>query len=87
MAEAQLPDGDPSPQTSAPRRSLPPPADAADLVGGVRRERRRFPIFGYRDFIRGIESNRLSAARLGRFIGESQTREFTHIWGTEVEMS
>jgi MFS family permease len=53
MAEAQLPDdGDLSPLTSTPRPSLPPPGDAADLVGGLRRERRRFPIFGQRDFIR-----------------------------------
>src|SRR5438270_3180207 len=52
MAEAQLPDGDPSPLTSKPRQSLPPPQDATDLVGSVRRERRRFPIFANRDFIR-----------------------------------
>ncbi|MBV8296062.1 MAG: hypothetical protein JO085_04425, partial [Acidimicrobiia bacterium] len=52
MAEAQLPDdGNISPSPS-PRQSLPPPGDAVDVVGGVRRERRRFPIFGYRSFTR-----------------------------------
>ena len=39
VAEAQVPDdGDTSPLTSKPRQSLPPPQDAADLVGSVRRE-------------------------------------------------
>ena len=53
VAEAQVPDdGDTSPLTSKPRQSLPPPQDAADLVGSVRRERRRFAIFGYRSFVR-----------------------------------
>src|SRR2546430_2655174 len=40
MAEAQVPgDGDSSPLTTpSPRQSLPPPGDAVDVVGGVRRE-------------------------------------------------
>lgn len=54
MAEAQLPDDGnvPLPLTSKPRQSLPPPGEAVDVVGSVRRERRRFPIFGYRSFVR-----------------------------------
>jgi dTMP kinase len=54
VAEPGRPDGGDggAARPATPRQSLPPPADARDLVGGVRRERRRFPIFGYRDFIR-----------------------------------
>jgi len=68
MAEAELPgDGDTPPLSLPPRQSLPPPGDAVDVVGGVRRERRRFPIFGYPSFIRLWAAQGISS--LGDWIG------------------
>ena len=68
MAEAQLPDdGQTSPPTARPRQSLPPPGEAVEAVGGVRRERRRFPIFGYHDFTRLWAAQIVSS--LGDWIG------------------
>ncbi len=67
MAEAQLPDDvDPAPLTPQSRQGLPPP-DAASVVGEVRRERRRFPIFAYRAFIRLWAAQIVSS--LGDWIG------------------
>jgi dTMP kinase len=68
VAEAQLPEDDNiPPPASKPRQSLPPPGDAVDVVGGVRRERHRFPIFGYRSFIRLWVAQFVSS--LGDWIG------------------
>jgi MFS family permease len=68
VAGAQFPgDGDIAPLTSKPRQSLPPPGDAVDVVGGVRRERRRFPIFGYHSFVRLWAAQFISS--LGDWIG------------------
>jgi MFS family permease len=46
---------------------LPPPGDATDLVGSVRRERHRFPIFGYPAFVRLWLAQLVSS--LGDWIG------------------
>jgi dTMP kinase len=68
VAEAQLPDdGSIPPPVDKPRQSLPPPGDAVDIVGGVRRERRRFPIFGYHSFVRLWAAQAISS--LGDWIG------------------
>src|SRR5437868_12599503 len=68
MAEAELPgDGDTPPLSLPPRQSLPPPGDAVDVVGGVRRERRRFTIFGYKSFVRLWAAQLISS--LGDWIG------------------
>src|SRR5256885_17028521 len=68
VAEAQLPDdGNISPPASKPRQSLPPPQETVDVVGGVRRERRRFPIFGYHSFVRLWAAQAISS--LGDWIG------------------
>lgn len=66
MAEAQLPDDVPTPLTSSPRQSLPPP-EAANVVGHVRRERKRFPIFSYHSFVRLWAAQAVSS--LGDWIG------------------
>src|SRR5207237_1275441 len=49
------------------RQSLPPPQETVDVVGGVRRERRRFPIFGYHSFVRLWAAQVISS--LGDWIG------------------
>src|SRR3954462_9762071 len=68
VAEAQLSDdGNISPPGSKARQSLPPPHEAVDVVGGVRRERRRFPIFGYKSFVRLWAAQLISS--LGDWIG------------------
>ena len=68
MAEAQLPDdGSVSPPLAKQRQSLPPPHEAVDIVGSVRRERHRFPIFGYHSFIRLWGAQVVSS--LGDWIG------------------
>ncbi|MBV8979584.1 MAG: MFS transporter [Acidimicrobiia bacterium] len=71
MAEAQVPDdpGTPStPVTSSSRQSLPPPHETVDVARGVRRrERHRFPIFGYHSFIRLWAAQVVSS--LGDWIG------------------
>jgi dTMP kinase len=68
VAEAQLPgDGDTSPLTSKARQSLPPPGEAADLVGTVRRDRRRLPILAYHSFVRLWLAQAISS--LGDWIG------------------
>ena len=67
MAEAQLPGDDIAPLIPKPRPSLPPPHEAVDVVVGVRRERRRFPIFGYQSFIRLWAAQAVSS--LGDWIG------------------
>jgi len=69
VAEAQVPgDGEISPLTTpAPRQSLPPPQETVDVVGGVRRERHRFPIFGYHSFVRLWAAQAVSS--LGDWIG------------------
>ena len=68
MAEAQVPGDDitPAPLTSSPRQSLPPP-EAANVVGHVRRERKRFPIFSYHSFVRLWAAQAVSS--LGDWIG------------------
>src|SRR5947209_9469746 len=68
MAEAELPgDGDTPPLSLPPRQSLPPPQETVDIVGSVRRERHRFPIFGYHSFIRLWGAQVVSS--LGDWIG------------------
>ena len=68
MAEAERPDdADLGAVTSTPRQSLPPPGEAADLVGTVRRERRRLPILAHRSFVRLWEAQLVSS--LGDWIG------------------
>ncbi|MBV9412144.1 MAG: MFS transporter, partial [Acidimicrobiia bacterium] len=70
MAEAQVPDdgGVPLsvPPASKPRQSLPPP-ETVDVAHSLRRERRRFPIFGYRSFVRLWVAQIVSS--LGDWIG------------------
>jgi dTMP kinase len=68
VAEAQVPEDDNiPPPTSKPRQSLPPPQETVDVVGGVRRERHRFPIFGYHSFVRLWAAQAISS--LGDWIG------------------
>lgn len=68
MAEAQVPDdGRVTPLTSSSRQSLPPPQETVDVVGEVRRERRRVPIFGYHSFVRLWAAQAVSS--LGDWIG------------------
>jgi len=57
----------PRPSGSGSRASLPPPGDAVDLVGSVRRERRRFPIFAHKAFVRLWIAQAVSS--LGDWIG------------------
>ena len=41
----------------------------------------------YRHFVRGIECNSFRTPGLRRFIRQTQTREFFHIRGQEIEVS
>jgi dTMP kinase len=70
VAEAQVPDDGnvplPPPIAAKPRQSLPPPA-AVDVARSARRERRRFPIFGYPSFVRLWVAQIVSS--LGDWIG------------------
>ena len=68
MAEPQRPEGSElGPRPSGPRASLPPPGETVDLVGSVRRERRRFPIFANKPFVRLWLAQAISS--LGDWIG------------------
>ena len=41
----------------------------------------------YRDLIGRVQCDRLGPACLRGFVGDTQTREFTHVWRGEVQMT